>query len=77
MVLYVNPTFAKSLVLCTICTHNASALRKFAFTGRVVRASPPQKRKKRNNPIIYCKSKVYVKHRRNGNFMVFIALVNC
>ena len=38
MGLYVNPTFAKSFVLCTICMRNASALRKFARTGRVVRA---------------------------------------
>ena len=38
MVLYVNPTFANSFVLYTIFTRNASALRKFARTGRVVRA---------------------------------------
>ena len=52
-----KPCFANTFVLCTICTFNASALRKFACTGHVVRAQPPppQKKKQRNNPIIYCK----------------------
>ena len=68
MVLYVNPAFANSFLLCTICTRNASALRKFACTARGVRV------KKTNNPIIYCKSKVYKNHHPNGSFMVFFAL---
>ena len=75
MVLYVNPTFAKSFVLCTICGRNASALRNYACTGRVVRAQKTNKQT--NNPIIYCKSKVYMKHHRNESFRVFFALANC
>ena len=79
MVLYVNPTFANSFVLYTIFTRNASALRKFARTGRVVRAKKKkqQQQQQRSNPIIYCKSKAYMKHHRNGSFRVFFALANC
>ena len=52
VVLLVNETFEISFVLCTICTCNASAPCKFAFTACAVSA----KNKK------YCKSKVYMKH---------------
>ena len=53
MVLYVNPTFAKSFVLCTICARNASALRNYACTGRVVRAQKTNKQtNKQSNNIL-------------------------
>ena len=67
VVLLVNPTFEISFVLCTICTCNASAPFKFAYSSCAVCA----KNKK------YCKSKVYMKHHpkcRLENIMVFSAL---
>ena len=66
MVLHVNPTFSIPFILCTICTCNASASRKFAYTARTVRTNNKK----------YCKSKVYMKHQLNGrlkNIMVFSA----
>ena len=46
VVLLVNPTFAMSFVLCTICTCNASAPCKFACTARAVCAKKTKKLQK-------------------------------
>ena len=67
VVLPVSQTFAMSFVLCTICTRNASAPCKFAYTACAVCA------KKQKN----YKSKVYMKHNPKyslKNIMVFSTL---
>ena len=66
VVLLVNPTFAMSFVLCTICTCNASAPCKFVLHVQFVQ-------KKQKN----YKSKVYMKHNPKyslKNIMVFSTL---
>ena len=52
VVLFVNPTFEISFLLCKVCMCNASAPCKFAYTAHAVCA------KKKN----YCKSNVYMKY---------------